>query len=94
MKLFKNGLLLNFILLLTIISLSSCSAKKDVTISAWTSTLKPDLTEGEYLYEISVPVADFMASKNDVNDYEEVQYILLDELDYSKKLLSVKVIII
>ena len=34
MNLFKRGLLLSFILLVTIISLSSCSAKKDVTLSA------------------------------------------------------------
>lgn len=63
--------------------------KRDVTISAWTSDSKPKLNDGEYLYEITVPVTDFMDSRSDTNEFDKANYIPLEELESSKKLLSV-----
>lgn len=63
---------------------------KDVTITASESTSRPDLREGEYLYSIMVPVTDFYDTRTDVSEFEEeADYIPIDELDYTRKLLSV-----
>ena len=64
---------------------------KDVTISATESSTRPALQEGEYLYEILVPVADFYDVRSDIADLEEQEYtyIPIEELDFRKKLLSV-----
>ena len=64
---------------------------KDVTIKANESATRPTLEEGEYLYQISVPVTDFYDSRSDTSDFEEevYRYIPVDELDFSQKLLSV-----
>lgn len=62
---------------------------KDVTITARNTTEYPDLAEGEYIYNIMVPVTDFYDSRSDRNEFDEVEVIPLDELDFTKKLLSV-----
>ena len=61
----------------------------DVHISAVDSTSRPDLGEGEYIYQIMVPVTDFYDSRTDQSEFDEVEKISLDDLDYSRKLLSV-----
>lgn len=63
----------------------------DVTIVASESDTRPELAEGEFLYEITVPVADFYDTRTDVSEYDssEVEYIPVDELDFSRKLLTV-----
>lgn len=63
---------------------------KDVYISAVDSTTKPSLGEGEFLYEVAVPVTDFYDTRTDTNEFEEnFEIIPIEELDYSKKLLSI-----
>lgn len=63
---------------------------KDVTISAYGVTTKPNLTEGEYLYSISVPVADFYETRTDTNEFSDGEYtmISIDDLDSTRKLLT------
>lgn len=63
---------------------------KNVEISAYESNSKPDLGEGEYLYSILVPVADFYETRTDISEFAEDEYqmISIDELDFTKKLLS------
>ncbi len=61
---------------------------KDLHISAAESTTLPALGAGEYLYEIRVPVTDFYDSRTDTSEFDELEVIPLDELDYKQKLLS------
>ena len=75
---------------------------KDVTISATESLDRPELGAGEYLYNIYVPVTDFYSTDTNIDATEpenlfadpyvsEVNFnmISIDELDFSKKLLSI-----
>ena len=62
---------------------------KNITISAKEYPTMPELHEGELLYEISVPVTDFYDTRNDRNEFEEVETISIDDLDFSKKLLAI-----
>ncbi len=64
---------------------------KDVTISAEESASRPSLKSGQYLYQIYVPVTDYYDTATDTNDFETqtYEYISIDDLDYSNKLLSV-----
>ncbi len=74
---------------------------KDVTISARNSLESPELNEGEYVYNIYVPVTDFYSTETniDTNSLEEIydtnfqaehkfELIPISELDFTKKLLS------
>ena len=61
----------------------------DVHISVRNTTEKPELAEGEYIYSISVPVTDFYDARSDSNEFEEVETIPIDELDFTQKLLSI-----
>ena len=65
--------------------------KKDVKISANTSTSRPSLHEGTYLTKIEVPVTDFYEARSDVDEFDEseYEYISIDDLTFDKKLLSV-----
>ena len=64
---------------------------KDVYISVEESNNKRDLNEGEFLIEVSVPVADFYDLREDTDEYEESEYtyIPIGELNFNKKLLSI-----
>lgn len=62
---------------------------KDVTITMRNSLTYPDLAEGEYIYDISVPVTDFYDARTDRNEFEEVEVAPIGELDFTKKLLSI-----
>ena len=61
---------------------------KDVHISAHEVTELGNLTEGEFLIDISVPVTDFYESRSDTSDFNENEYdfISINDLDFSKKL--------
>ena len=61
----------------------------DVKISTWNSLTRPELAEGEYIYNITVPVTDYYDARTDRNEFEEVDIIPIDELDFTKKLLSI-----
>ncbi|MBQ3296144.1 CapA family protein [Candidatus Saccharibacteria bacterium] len=74
---------------------------KDVTISAKNVLEAPNLKEGEYIYNIYVPVTDFYSTKTNltINSVEEIfdptfqaanefELIPISELDFTKKLLS------
>lgn len=65
---------------------------KDVTIKATVYNSRPELKEGEFLYDITVPVADFYETREDISQYnsDEYNYIPIDELSFDKKLLSVE----
>ena len=64
---------------------------KDVTISAKEYTTKPELSEGEFLYDIYVPVTDFYEERMDTGELTGGEYhtISLEELDFTQKLLAV-----
>ena len=62
---------------------------KDATITSRNSLTYPELAEGEYIYSIMVPVTDFYDSRSDRNEFDEVEVIPIEELDFSKKLLSI-----
>ncbi len=62
---------------------------KDVHISIRNSLTRPELAEGEYIYSIMVPVADYYDVRVDRNEFDEVEIIPIDELDFTKKLLSI-----
>ena len=75
---------------------------KDVTISAKYSLEKPELAEDEFLYHIDVPVTDFYSLDTNItaedpsllfaDTYQsDVAFTMVDinELDFSKKLLSI-----
>lgn len=64
---------------------------KDVYISVSESDTRPELEQGEFLVSITVPVADFYDVREDVSEYEEseYEYIPINDLDFSVKLLSV-----
>ncbi|MBR3248863.1 CapA family protein [Candidatus Saccharibacteria bacterium] len=62
---------------------------KDVHISITNSSARPELTEGEYIYEINVPITDFYDARTDRNEFEEAEIIPLSELDFTKKLLAI-----
>lgn len=59
---------------------------KDVTISAKEYSTKPELGEGEFLYEISVPVTDFYDARVDTSEFADGEYeiILVENLDFTK----------
>ena len=63
---------------------------KDVTISAKEYTTKPELNEGEFLYDIYVPVTDFYEERIDTNELTGGEYhtISIEELDSTQKLLA------
>lgn len=63
---------------------------RDVTISAFETETRPELSENEVLTEILVPVADYYTVESDVSELSSdlVSEIPLEELDYTKKLLS------
>ena len=63
---------------------------KDVTISAEEYTVKPELGEGEFLYDIYVPVANFYDERTDKSEFTggEYQMISVDDLDFTQKLLT------
>lgn len=63
---------------------------KDVHISAIEGYTRPELKEGEFLYEIFVPVTDYYDTRNDTTEFEtEMEMIPIEELDYKNKLLSI-----
>ena len=72
---------------------------KDVTITARNELVLPELSEGEFLYQIAVPVTDFYSTETNVEvaSVDEMfpncdcGYELIDvnELDFTKKLLSI-----
>ena len=75
---------------------------KDVTISAYESLEKPEAIEGEYIYNIYVPVTDFYSTDTNIDvDSPEALFadvyeggvahemISVDDLDFTNKLLSV-----
>ena len=74
---------------------------RDVTISAKSYLEKPELSEGDFLYQVLVPVADFYSSETNVatenpeslisaaKTSADFEMISAADLDFSKKLLSV-----
>lgn len=62
---------------------------KDVTITSRDTLEYPELAEGEYIYNITVPVTDYYDTRSDRNEFDEVEIIPIEELDFSKKLLSI-----
>lgn len=64
---------------------------KDVKISAREESVLPELSEGEFVYEIIVPVGDFYDSRSEISEFseDEIEYIPIEELDFTKKLLAV-----
>ncbi|MBR2753626.1 CapA family protein [Candidatus Saccharibacteria bacterium] len=64
---------------------------KDVTISANESNNMPELSDGTYLYDIRVPVTDFYDIRDDIQEFDssEYEYISINQLDFTKKLLSI-----
>lgn len=64
---------------------------KDVTISASESPSRPKLSKGEFLVEILVPVTDFYETRTDVGEFDEgeVEYVSVNDLDFTKKLLTI-----
>lgn len=78
------------------------SLDKDVTISAKDYLEKPELKDGDFLYKISVPVANYYTVTDDIEASEpeylfadkyvsDVAYDMVDvgELNFDKKLLSI-----
>lgn len=65
--------------------------KKDVVISASTSNERPVLSDGIYLVDIEVPVADFYDVRSDVSEFAESEYdfISVNNLEFNKKLLTI-----
>ena len=65
---------------------------KDVKISANENSSRSELKAGDYLYEITVPVTDFYDTRTDVSEFDEneVEYIPIEDLDFTKKLLSIE----
>lgn len=62
--------------------------KSDVHISTYTTTERPELMDGEYIYNIMVPVTDYYDARIDSSEFENIDMISLDALDFTKKLLS------
>ena len=75
---------------------------KDVTISASYTLEKPAKTEGEYVYNIYVPTADFYSTDTNINEDDpemlfadayvsDVAFTMtpVEELDFTRKLLSI-----
>ena len=75
---------------------------KDVKISARNALEKPEAKEGEYIYNIYVPVTDFYSTETNltINSMEEIldadfqaennfELIPIAELDFTKKLLAI-----
>ncbi len=62
----------------------------DLKISAFESETRPELGENEVLTEILVPVAEYYTAESDVSELEadSVSEIPLEDLDFTKKLLS------
>ena len=64
---------------------------KDVKISAREESVLPELSEGEFVYEIMVPVGDFYDARSEISEFseDEIEYIPIEELDFTKKLLAI-----
>ena len=62
---------------------------KDVTITSRDTLEYPELAEGEYIYSITVPVTDYYDTRSDRNEFDEVEVIPIEELDFGKKLLGI-----
>ncbi|MEE0888444.1 MAG: CapA family protein [Candidatus Saccharimonadaceae bacterium] len=62
--------------------------KSDVHISTYSTAEKPELMNDEYIYNIMVPVTDYYDTRVDSSEFDNVDMIPLDELDFTKKLLS------
>lgn len=63
---------------------------EDVYISAEDTLEKPNLSEGEFLYNISVPITDFYDARTDTNEFDDdFDIISVDDLDFTKKLLAI-----
>ncbi len=88
---YDEGLGEEEITLLQTIFTDEINLDKDVYISAWESFEKPEEKNGEFLYQIFVPVADFYDARTDISEYAdgEFEFINIDELDFTKKLLSI-----
>lgn len=68
----------------------------DVRISAYETLSLPELGEGEFLYQVSVPVTDFYSSEDNVVmesvediSNSEYDFIKFDNLDFTHKLLKI-----
>lgn len=64
---------------------------KNATITAKEYSEMPELGEGEFLYEILVPVTDFYDVRTDVNEFTDGEYemIPVESLDFTRKLLAI-----
>ena len=62
---------------------------KNLHVTAENFTKHPELRENSYLTEVKVPVTSFYDSRNDTNQHEDFETIPIEELDHTKKLLSV-----
>ncbi len=74
--------------------------KKDLTVSVYNTLERPELRQGEYIYNIGVPVTDFYSTETniDVQNANELfnncldcpyKIIDIDDLDYKQTLLSI-----
>lgn len=63
----------------------------NLTISAFETTDISSLESNELVYEVNVPIADFYDTRSDISDLseEEYEFVPLDQLDHSMKLLSI-----
>ncbi|MBR5647750.1 CapA family protein [Candidatus Saccharibacteria bacterium] len=62
---------------------------KDVHITRREVYELPELEKGEYLFSVKVPVAEFYSNETNVlTSSENINYISINDLDFSKKLLS------
>lgn len=62
---------------------------KDVHISARDSLTWPELKEGEYIYDITVPITDFYDARVDVDEFDDIDTVSISNLDFTKKMLSI-----
>lgn len=62
---------------------------KDVHISVRNSLTWPELKEGEYIYDITVPITDFYDARADTTEFDNIDTVSINNLDFTKKLLSI-----
>lgn len=62
---------------------------KDVHISVRNSLTRPELKEGEYIYDITVPITDFYDARIDTTEFDNIDTVSINNLDFTKKLLSI-----
>lgn len=90
----------NELVVLSSIFTDELELDKDVKISAFDMLEKPELAEGEYLYNVLVPVTDYYSATNNITidsldsltketSQKEYNLINLADLDFRKKLLSI-----